>query len=65
MKVGIVGVGAIGGMVAHKLDEGMIEGVYLQALSSRNLNKLEEFSKGFQNLERCIDMNLQEPYMVC
>jgi aspartate dehydrogenase len=49
MKVGIVGVGAIGGMVAHKLDEGMIEGVYLQALSSRNLNKLEEFSKGLTN----------------
>lgn len=49
MKVGIVGIGSIGGTVAKELDNGKIPGIELVALSARNRDRLESFSKELSN----------------
>ena len=49
MKVGIVGIGSIGGTVAKELDNGKIPGIELVALSARNRDRLEIFSKELSN----------------
>jgi aspartate dehydrogenase len=53
LKVGIVGIGSIGGTVAKELDSGKIPGIELVALSARNRDQLETFSK---TLSRPVDL---------
>lgn len=48
LRVAVAGLGAVGGVLAKRLDEGMIPGLRLTAVSTRDLNKAAQLVGGFQ-----------------
>ena len=49
MRIGIVGCGSIGRVVARELDNGAVPGAYVAALCSRDLGKAKEFANVLSN----------------
>ncbi len=48
LRVAVAGLGAVGGVLAKRLDEEMIPGLRLTAVSTRDLNKAARLVGGFQ-----------------